>query len=348
MHHRSEQEIMRNWKTSDKPLVSICCVTYNHEKYIEEALDSFLIQDTGFPFEIVVDDDCSTDNTAELIKKYIKKYPTLMNVRLRDKNVGMISNITENIQRSKGKYIAMCEGDDYWTDPKKLQIQVNLLMENPECYLSFHPVNEVFNDELTGRVFSDHGAKNRVFTDIEMIKGISGTFCHTTSMVFHRKVMDPIPDFFVSTPVCDHFIQILTSLHGGALFVARKMSSFRRGHSGSWSMAMLEKDRISIGSHIKNREKHLMKYIHALDDLGNFIDQKYRKEINKKISKRLVTLSILYLGNYRYNAFQEMIVESHKTYKVASIPHAIVYYFRFAPHLLSTMIRLSKRVSTNH
>ena len=348
MHHRTEQEIMKNWKTYNKPLVSICCVTYNHEKYVEKALDSFLMQNTDFSFEIVIDDDCSTDNTVELIKEYIKKYPTLMNVRLREENVGMISNITENIQRSNGDYIALCEGDDYWTDPVKLQIQLDLMMENPECYLSFHPVNEVINNELSGRVFADHGAENRIFTDIEMVRGISGPFCHTTSMVFRRKAMDPTPDFFSIVPVCDVFIQLLASLNGGALFIGRKMSAYRRGHPGSWSITMHEKDRISVDSHIKNREKHMMEYIRSLDDLGNYIDQKYRIEINKKISKRLVTLSILYLKYNRYKMFQEMIVQSHKTYKIASLPHAFVYYFRFAPHLLKTMIQLSKRISANH
>ncbi len=96
---------------------------------------------------------------------------------------------------------------------------------------------------------------------------------------------------------------------------------------------------------IKSREKHTMQYIRSFDAMGNFIDQKYRGEIDKKISKILVTLSILYLNNYRYKEFQEMIVQSHKTYKIASLPHAVVYYFRFAPQLLRMVIRLGKKIS---
>ena len=348
MHHRTEQEIMQNWKTQDRPLVSICYITYNHVNYIEEALDSFLMQETNFPFEIVIDDDCSPDNSAELIKKYIKKFPNIIHVRLREKNVGMVSNFTENIQRAKGKYIALCDGDDYWTDPEKLQIQLTLMMANPECCLSFHPADEVVDGELSGRVYADHGPKNRVFTDIEMIRSIGGMFCPINSVLFQKDVLDPIPSFFITAPAFDHFMQLLASLRGGALFIDRGMSIYRRGHSESWTMIMQEKDKISVDSLIENREKHMMHYIRSLNDIGNFIDQKYRKEINKKISKRLVTLSILYLENSRYKAFQEMIVESHKTYKIASLPHAIVYYFRFAPHLLRMMIQLSKRISANH
>ncbi len=344
MHHRTEQEIMKNWKTHDKPLVSICCITYNHERYIEEALDSFLMQDTDFPFEIVVDDDCSTDNSVELIKKYIKKYPALMSVRLREKNVGMMPNSMGNKQRVKGEYIAFCEGDDYWTDADKLQMQLDLMMENPECYLSFHPADEVMDDKLTGRAYATHEAENRVFTDIEMIRRIGASFCPTASMVLRREVMDPIPDFYAKAPVGDVFIQLLASLNGGALFIARKMSVYRRGHPESWTMLTYEKDNISIDSYIKNREKYITEYIKSLDAMGRLIDQKYRTEIDKKISKLWVSLSILYLGHDKYQTFQEMIVQSHQSYKIASLPHAMVYYFRFAPRLMRTITLLGKRL----
>ena len=344
MYHRTEQEIMQNWKTNSEPLVSICCITYNHEKYIEEALDSFLMQETDFPFEIVVDDDCSTDNSAEVLKKYIKKFPTLMNVRLREKNVGMMANSMGNMQRAKGKYIALCEGDDYWTDANKLQIQLDLMTENPECYLSFHPADEVMDGKLTERAYATHEAENRVFTDIEMVRKIGASFCPTSSMVLRREVMDPIPDFYATAPVGDVFIQLLASLNGGALFIARKMSVYRRGHPESWTMLTYEKDNISVDSYILNREKYITEYINSLDTMGDLIDQKYRTEIDKKISKLLVSLSILYLKYDRDEAFQEMIVQSHQSYKISSLPHAFVYYFKLAPYLLKTMIRLNKRL----
>ena len=118
MIERTEQEIMQNWKGDNSvPLVSICTITYNHKKYIAEALDSFLMQKTNFPFEIVVDDDCSPDNTSEVIKKYRKKFPNIIKANLREETIGMIPNFIENMKRAKGKYIALCEGDYYWIDP---------------------------------------------------------------------------------------------------------------------------------------------------------------------------------------------------------------------------------------
>ena len=348
MNQRTEQEIMKHWEIHDKPLVSICCTAYNHELYITEAIDSFLMQETDFPFEVLVHDDCSTDDTANIIREYEKKYPNIIKpIYQKENQYSKGVKITPIvIKKSVGKYIALCEGDDYWTDPEKLQTQLDLMLEKPECYLSFHPADEVINGKLSGRVYAYHEAENRVFTDMEMIKRIGGSFCPTASMVFHREVMDPTPDFFATVPTGDHFVQLLASLNGGALFIARKMSVYRRGHPGSWTMLMHRKDRISIDSLIKNREKHLMKYIRSVDAMGNFIDQKYRKKIDKKISKRLVTLSILYLGNYRYKAFQEMIVQSHETYRIATPQHAVLYYFRFAPSLLRMMIRLGKTLQS--
>ncbi len=155
MYHKTEKEIMQNWKEDkDTPLVSICTITYNHENFIVEALDSFLMQETNFPFEIVIDDDCSPDGTVDVIKQYMEKYPKIMNARLREKNVGSMTNFMENMQRAKGKYIAICEGDDYWTDPLKIQKQVDFLEENDEYVLTYSRI-EAFNEngkvEFKGR-----------------------------------------------------------------------------------------------------------------------------------------------------------------------------------------------------
>ena len=96
MIDKTEQEVMKNWKgDTEIPLLSICTISYNHEKYIAEALDSFLIQETDFPFEIVIDDDCSPDGTANIIEQYIEKYPNIINANLRKINVGMMKNFTE-------------------------------------------------------------------------------------------------------------------------------------------------------------------------------------------------------------------------------------------------------------
>jgi len=147
---RTEQEIMQRWKADPcKPLVSISCTTYNHEKYIEDALEGFLIQETNFPFEILIHDDASTDSSAEIIREYEVQYPNLFKPIYQTKNQyskGKNPNVEFLFPKAKGKYIAFCEGDDYWTDQKKLQNQVDFLECNPEYGLSHTECNYLYQD----------------------------------------------------------------------------------------------------------------------------------------------------------------------------------------------------------
>src|SRR6056297_583375 len=120
---RSEQQIMANWYDGpSNPIVSISCITYNHEPYIEDALEGFLLQETDFPFEILIHDDASTDHTADIIREYESTFPTLIKPIYQSENQYSQGNRPGiiNIKRAKGEYIALCEGDDYWTDPFKL------------------------------------------------------------------------------------------------------------------------------------------------------------------------------------------------------------------------------------
>ena len=141
MTNRSQEEITAVWKCDhSESVVSICCITFNHEAYITQALDSFLMQETDFPFEILVHDDASTDNTALIIKEYEKKYPKIIKPIYQKENQHSkgVDVFQFNAQRAKGKYIAICEGDDFWTDPKKLQTQVEFLESHLDYSMCFH------------------------------------------------------------------------------------------------------------------------------------------------------------------------------------------------------------------
>lgn len=127
------------------PLVSISCITYNHAPYIRECLNGFIMQKTNFPFEVLIHDDCSTDGTTEIIKEYVEKYPEIIKPLYEEENQyqqGKPSgSAVWNLPRAKGKYVALCEGDDYWTDPLKLQKQVDFLESHPAygmCYTDFN------------------------------------------------------------------------------------------------------------------------------------------------------------------------------------------------------------------
>lgn len=131
-------------------MVSICCLVYNHEPFLRECFDGFVMQQTTFPIEILVHDDASTDNSAEIIREYTAKYPDLFKPIYQTENqyskgkgyVGM----TLNIERAKGKYIAFCEGDDYWTDMFKLQKQVEFLEEHEDFVVAFHNAKIISDD----------------------------------------------------------------------------------------------------------------------------------------------------------------------------------------------------------
>lgn len=136
---------------STKPeiMVSVCCITYNHEQYIAGALESFLMQKANFEFEILVGEDCSTDATKSVITEYALRYPGLIRLIAHETNIGAIRNQVDVIRKAKGKYIALCDGDDFWTDPEKLQKQVDFLEANPEYVICCHHskvINE--NDDV--------------------------------------------------------------------------------------------------------------------------------------------------------------------------------------------------------
>jgi glycosyltransferase involved in cell wall biosynthesis len=127
-------------------MVSIACITYNHEKFIAKALEGFVSQKTSFKLEIIIADDNSTDGTPKIIKEYHTKYPDLIRPVLRDVNIGSRRNALETLNMCKGDYIALCEGDDYWIDNKKIQKQVEFLEKNHDFVMCTHNVKVEFDN----------------------------------------------------------------------------------------------------------------------------------------------------------------------------------------------------------
>jgi glycosyltransferase involved in cell wall biosynthesis len=151
---KSQRNIMGNWpKKFDKPKVSIACFTYNHERFIKDAIDSFLEQETDFPFEIVIGEDCSTDSTYEILIEYQEKYPDLIKILHSNKNEGPVGNWLKTLRGCSGDFIAMCDGDDYWTDCNKLMKQLKLLESDATYSGVYHAVNLVDKDlKLFGKM----------------------------------------------------------------------------------------------------------------------------------------------------------------------------------------------------
>lgn len=164
MKNITQEDIMKNWgvDNSDNPLVSIKCMTFNHENYIAQCIDGFLMQKTNFPFEILIHDDCSTDKTESIVREYEKRFPKIIKGLYETENQWQKGCGAHHIKIDaaiKGKYIALCEGDDYWIDENKLQMQVDFLEKNPEygmCYTKakqYIQSNHKFNKRVIGSCF---------------------------------------------------------------------------------------------------------------------------------------------------------------------------------------------------
>lgn len=138
-----------------KAVVSVCMITYNHENYIKQAIEGVLMQQTSFPIELIIGEDCSTDNTRKICIEYQAKYPDIVRLILPEKNLGIKRNFIETMQAAKGNFIALCEGDDYWTDALKLQKQVDFLEANSEYSLCCHRYK--IYDEVSKQWDVDYG-----------------------------------------------------------------------------------------------------------------------------------------------------------------------------------------------
>lgn len=164
--------------------VSISCITYNHAAYIQETLDSFLMQKVKFHFEIVVHDDASTDNTSQILATYSQRFPGKLRYTRKAKNIGMLKNSLDCLNDCRGTYIALCEGDDYWTDPLKLQKQVDFLEQNCDFSGCAHQTAEVMANGIK-RIL---GPKDDKILKVEDTFAILAPF-HTSSFVFRRAAL---------------------------------------------------------------------------------------------------------------------------------------------------------------
>jgi glycosyltransferase involved in cell wall biosynthesis len=214
------------------PLVSITCLTYNHAAYIRQTLDSFLMQKTDFPFEILINDDCSTDGTVEILREYQAKYPDVIKPVFHDENVfsqgkrGMFARFLFPIAR--GKYLALCEGDDYWTDPEKLQLQVDQMDLHPDWALCFHQTREVFDGHEMPDVVRPGEVPASGFS-VEML--LRTNFIQTNSVMYRKQDYSKLAVNLMPT---DLYLHLFHAQFGDIGFIPREMSVYRRHPGGLW------------------------------------------------------------------------------------------------------------------
>ena len=223
---KSEQEIMSNWQ-SNKPLLSICCITYNHEKFIAKTIESFLIQETGFPFEIIIGEDCSTDATKDIILDFKRSYPSIITLIHSKENVGAFRNSYRTHAACKGDYVAICEGDDYWTDKYKLQKQVDFLCKNTDYVITYSSVL-ARNSDTNTIIYNYIGGSVK---DLDSEALTHATPINTLTACY-RNVIKVFPECVGFSDVGDLFIWSVLGQYGKGKYMESILPSIYRKHSG--------------------------------------------------------------------------------------------------------------------
>ena len=217
-------------KNIDTTIVSILCITYNHENYVEKAILSFLSQKTKYKIEIIIHDDASTDKTREIVRKFSEKYPDLIRCIFPPKNrysKTYFRFLKDIFKLCNGKYIAFCEGDDFWINDNKITLQVDVLEKNPTIDMCFHP-SIAFNDitqKFEGIVSLHHKIKKII--EHKKILYNDGSFCPTASLMCSKERLISIPDWAYDAPIFDYFIQSFCS-ENGCIFLPIPMSVYRK------------------------------------------------------------------------------------------------------------------------
>lgn len=257
-------------------VVSVSMITYNHEKFIAEAIEGVVMQKTDFPFELVIGEDCSTDNTRAICIEYQKKYPDIIRLRLPETNQGMMLNWINNINSGYGKYIALCDGDDYWTDPYKLQKQVDFMETNPDFAMCSHKVHTL----MCGHLDENIEMERDVLTTTDIIQKDWGLL---TASILLRKDAHKTPDWYYTVKNGDYALQLIVSLSGKIKFLPDYMAVYRQ-HLGGVSSTLKPLNQTAW-------------MVYLLHEFNTYTNGSYKRTIIERI-KRMYKIQIYYAKGY--------------------------------------------------
>jgi glycosyltransferase involved in cell wall biosynthesis len=227
----------------DAPRVSVSLIAYNHAPFIAQAIEGVLNQRTTFPFEIVIGEDESSDGTREIVQRYAAAHPDKIRLNLHSRGENLSyqgrptgqRNYAFNIRSVRGEYVALLDGDDYWTDPEKLQRQVDYLDAHPECTTCFHRVDFVDEHGADLPSPSQVTVLKPTYTLHDLLRGVF--FNRTASVLFRRDPHSDLPDWYYRCPVADFPLHALNGMRGDFGFLDRAMAKYRIHAGGYWSAA---------------------------------------------------------------------------------------------------------------
>lgn len=314
---------------SDEILVTIQCLVYNHEPYLRKCLDGFVKQKTSFKFEALVHDDASTDSSAVIIKEYASKYPEIIKPIYQTENQyskGVDFVESSILPLARGKYIAFCEGDDFWIDENKLQKQVEAMEQNPSIDISAHSqyTCDAISEKYIGE--TSHGKSQRIFSVEDVILGEGGFVGTNTLMLRSSAYFNKLP--FRSIINYDYTIQIQGSLRGGLLYLPEYMSVYRYGVPNSYCSKLR-----------KNPE--LLKNINDTKErMLNQLNADTKEEYNGIIYARLLLTLVSPYNSFRLNTY--FLKRYYVGVKFLSLGNIIRVLFRW---LFPSIMRLRMRIA---
>lgn len=319
--------------------VSVLCAAYNHEKYIRQCLEGFVSQKTDFNFEVLINDDASTDNTAKIIKEYEEKYPEIIKpIYQKENQHSKKIKINPDIlfPHAKGKYIAFCEGDDYWTDPCKLQKQVDALEKNPDCFMCLCRVDVVEEDDT----YSTRN-KNRIYTEptgiissARFIKILNPYLYQLSGYVLNSEQLgryyQEIPEFKKLADVGDLPLLLYFGQLGKVYFINEAMSHYRINSIGSWH---------DLNQNTEKQLIHFEKMINMLHSYDEYTNFQYHQECMNRILEYQMKIASL------KNNYKMLFEKSNKNViKAASVKRRVkLFLYRISPKLAKKIERMLSR-----
>jgi len=324
---------MQSWRASEPCMVSVVCITYNHELYLREAIESFLMQETTFPFEVIIHDDASTDNTTAIIKEYHSRYPNIVRPIYQKENQYTKGGFKPSVYAAgyaSSEYIALCEGDDFWVSKRKLQIQIDAMESHPELDISFHSAYCIRDGVRDDKPSWNYGF-DRIFMP-DVILSQTGIFAPTPSYIIRRAVLEKLPRWFFDTaPVGDVFLEMYGAKRGGALYLDNALAAYRVNSLNSWSSGF----RIDSTSYHDHWIRMIKSYICLKDDFSDYSDA-----YNVMLAKAQSHMAAYYLLSGNASKFRTAINESYHSFYCASIKQRFLYRGYCCPKVLRIIYKL--------
>lgn len=273
-------------------IVSVIMITYGHDKYIKQAIEGVLMQECNFEIELILSNDCSPDNTNKVVNEIIKNHPKSNIIKYTEhkKNLGANNNFIWAISQVNGKYIALCEGDDYWIDPLKLQKQVEFLENNNDFSICFHDVNLI---KESIEMPNDIEYSKNIFDIYDLAEG---NFMHTCSVCYRNIMHSELNYILKDLNVGDYIVHMLNARHGKIKYLKNSMANYRIHDGGSWSL--------------KNEKFQLEK----IDDYLNGL---IKLDFDKRVKK--ILLNRIFWANKTLLNYDFKIVRLYKILKLDSL-----------------------------